>query len=673
MPEIRPTVTKAARRQWLLPAGLVLALAAPVAIRAADTAPRAQSRPAPETDIRPGAAADPAEARPEQPADTKVVLDGRKYDLARRRDLDAFVKDVKHLRSLSKDAKAAKKDEADDEDADATTPPAQAHKVGRDWGAAKVRHGLKALEKIAVSLQAGKSVSPRAIHEIQEIAWAVESNFHPPYFWRTRMELLDLLYRTRGLMLNASGRGNREKPAADLSIYSVSDLSKVDPKPSSFWSPPPAIPAVDLYRGCGRKTVPDFSETTFSYAAPHKSYGLHPSFEVEAGGKRWKVKFGEERSSGPFACRVFGALGYPVETVDYLSQVRVHWDRRILTDFNARKLSTLKVTFLGIPVVVYHDNPHHDPFDFIKAAILKDGSHIDARQLRANLLPGAGRKRGNKWPEQVPGLYDRKFEAKIDTLVMGAASITPKDSDDGVEIGSWDYSNLGHSEMREVRGMAVLDAWLDNWDVRWGNNRLKIVEEDGGSYRLVHCVTDLGALFGNSGGMVHISRGRWKKGLYQNEPNDYEWAFTHPQPEWAETAPIRGYMPDSKNKAFYEMNIDDARWMARHIAQLSEEQIKAALIGAGYDAVEARLLLEKMVARRDQMVKDFGLSAEIPPLRPRGVDKRLSYDPETDGSFVATLPSGEKVVARSSGEFTLRNGRLTASNATLRGELQTRR
>ena len=72
---------------------------------------------------------------------------------------------------------------------------------------------------------------------------------------------------------------------------------------------------------------------------------------------------------------------------------------------------------------------------------------------------------------------------------------------------------------------------------------------------------------------------------------------------------------------------------ATYSPQFTENQIKSALIGAGYEAPRARLILEKLVTRRDKMIQDFGLSGEIKPLRAHAVDKRFSYDPRSDGPF----------------------------------------
>jgi len=613
--------------------------------------------------------------------DATATLNGHRFDLSNAENVAAFVQEVKRLRSLSKEEKAeskAEKKAGKEAEAGATQDvdpgvekdqapvrKAATGKSERDWSPKKVRNGLKALEQIAEKMQSGEVKPVPAIPMIQEIAWAVESNFVTPYFWRSRLELADLLIHGRDMTLNASGRGNASNPASNLATYSAPDLSKIDPKPSTFWSPPGRIADKDLYVGSGRTEIPDFAGSICTYSGPHKGYGVHPSFEVEWRGEQWKVKFGEERSSGPFGSRIYSALGYPTEMQDYTPEVKIRWDRRILSEFNSRQVNEMRITLLKLPVSTVRSDPYSDPFDYIRYAVMKDGSRADAKSLRAGLFPHRNGKPARRHPETDPAAYDGAFEIRIDYLVMNDASISSKEkSSDSKEIGFWDYNSLGHPELRELRGLAILDAWLDNWDVRWGNNRLNLTRAKDGTYRLEHVVSDMGSLFGNSSGMVRQVHGKWKQGLYDNEPNDYVWSFTHSQPAGKTTAPIRDYMPDSRIDPFYEMNLDDARWMARQIAQLSEEQLKAALIGSGFDASTARLLVEKLVARRDAMIRDFRLDGEIALLRPKGVDKHLSYNPETDGPFAAIRPGGEKCVARTDGETVLVKGELRTVKIT---------
>jgi len=87
--------------------------------------------------------------------------------------------------------------------------------------------------------------------------------------------------------------------------------------------------------------------------------------------------------------------------------------------------------------------------------------------------------------------------------------------------------------------------------------------------------------------------------------------------------------------------------MARLIGQLTENQLRAALIASGYDNAEARLYLEKLIGRRDGMILDLRLQDEIPLLRPALLNHDFSYNPAMDGPFSANV-NGTTIVARNS-------------------------
>ncbi len=560
---------------------------------------------------------------------------------------------------VSKPQKSDEIDEADisETDKDGSTDDSATTKGGRDWSSKKVKNGLKALQSITESMQSDKLDAVTGTHEIQEISWAVESNFIPQYAWRKNLDLGDFVLNARNLLLNGCGRGNSDIPACNLQAYNVRDLSTVDPQPSFFWSRPNSISDKDLYTPYDRKANPDFGDSICKYSSPHKGNGAHPSFEVEWHDSKWKVKFDEEQSSGPFASRIFWALGFPVDVYDFANIVKVRWDKRILTKFNSRKPNSMQIKLAHIPITTLKANKYYDPFNYIGYAVLKDGSRLTSEQLRKNCFPVAGGKKMPARPELNHSLYDNKFANKIDYVVLTNASVTTKEPAEGVEeLGYWDYNSLNHANLREVRGMAVLNAWLENWDTRWANNRLYITDTKDGGVQLKQVVSDLGALFGNSSGMVRRVNGKLKINVYENEPNDFPWTFTHPQDSGMTTVPFHDYMPDTRTDPFHEINIDDARWMARLIAQITEPQIKAALIGAGYEAPRARLILEKLVERRDKMIQDLGLSSEIKPLRTTAVDRKFSYDPRADGPFDVTIVSGEKVAARNTGKYVIRHG-----------------
>ena len=112
---------------------------------------------------------------------------------------------------------------------------------------------------------------------------------------------------------------------------------------------------------------------------------------------------------------------------------------------------------------------------------------------------------------------------------------------------------------------------------------------------------------------------------------------------WPTTGPLSG---DGGSGMVAGRNLQpDARWMARMIGQFTEDQIIQGLIAAGWDSAEVRLLTEKLVSRRDQMIKDLELADEIPLLRPAGARRKFSYDPNTDGPIVAILADDRKIPA----------------------------
>jgi hypothetical protein len=64
------------------------------------------------------------------------------------------------------------------------------------------------------------------------------------------------------------------------------------------------------------------------------------------------------------------------------------------------------------------------------------------------------------------------------------------------------------------------------------------------------------------------------------------------------------------------MTVDDARWMARLIGQFTEQQIIDALEASGFTPSEVQIYADKLVSRRDHLIRDLQLTKEIALLRP---------------------------------------------------------
>jgi hypothetical protein len=170
--------------------------------------------------------------------------------------------------------------------------------------------------------------------------------------------------------------------------------------------------------------------------------------------------------------------------------------------------------------------------------------------------------------------------------------------------------------------------------------------------QLKHFFSDLGGGMGSGTGLFS-PRGE--------NPNDFSWTFTSPEifrGRGRMTTPFRiqHFKPTVPTPAFAAMTADDARWMARLIGQLTENQLRAALIASGYDNAEARLYLEKLLSRRDQMIRDLRLQDEIPLLRSTPSNPKFSYNPASDGRFSASV-NGNTITARQS-TATIVHGRI---------------
>lgn len=451
------------------------------------------------------------------------------------------------------------------------------------------RRGLQEVVRLASAALASRDGEERARldRDLRETAVAIHNLDRPTIPRRFDTVMLPVFLHQ---LCRPIGVG--EKPAVNLQA-GPKDLSLCDPLPSSFWTRPADIAGENLAVGFGRTEAPRYGQV-FQYAAAKETSGMNPGFEVEWHGERVKLKFGEV-SSEPFVARIFWAMGFHVDATDYAPGVKVAYDRRIFTEFNSRQPVRTTFTALGFIPVYTMDLQHRaDPFRYVAKAVLRDGREWSGSELRSHLLAST-----NFAPEA---------EAQIDYLVTAPANTQVKDAR-AKTIGPWDYGQLDHADLRELRGAGLLAAWVGFYDCRFDNTKLRLV----GSKRhaeLVHYFSDLGGGLGRTTGFLS-----W----HGENVNAFPWTFTAPPleqgpHELARPLRIVGYKPVVRNAAFAAMTIDDARWMARLIGQLRVEQIRAALQASGYDAATVDLYVRKLISRRNKMMIDLGVAGECPPL-----------------------------------------------------------
>jgi hypothetical protein len=480
--------------------------------------------------------------------------------------------------------------------------------------------------------------------EILEIASAIANNHRSPV--PSYVGLPDFPFRLAAALSNPVAKGY--KPAANVVLgEGTSDLSHADPPQSTYWRRPASISAMDLYAGFGRTQLPCFDNCLWSYAGPKKS-GRNAGCELACGSQRIKVKFGETHSE-PFISRIFHALGYNVDAADFAPQLRMRYDRRFFRELNPRPEMKMSIGVFFIPIYTFHFEQTYDPFDFIDHAVLKSGKTISGAELKKLVLQSPTRTHGPFEAEN----FRPEGEAEIEYLVTTAANIQVESSGSH-NIGPWDFDGLGREDLRELRGAGVLAAWLGWWDSRYENTRVRLVKTSRGR-ELRRFFTDLGGGLGLAAGTFRHS---------SEEPNDFKWSFTcgraaHRIGKETWHFEITGFEPITETTAFKEITLDDARWMGRLIGQLTEEQIISALIAAGFGSAEVRIYTEKLIARRDQLVRDLQLADELPLLRPHGCNRQITYDPMIEGPVRIQMRTGAEIQAPI-GVNVLRNGRVQA-------------
>jgi hypothetical protein len=591
----------------------------------------------------PGPVLGAAESRPigRSAPGQRIALLGERHDLQRERDLQRLLTDLDARMAESEAAqnawKAGRKSRRAGRKMEDLAPgelrlhfhPPEEVLFKRELHAlAEIRSRIEML----ASSPEDATVEP-TLREIQELAAALENYRRPPV---PRLNLFTVTALGLDFLDNSIGGGRRPAPNVPLNEDA---RQPADPPPSMFWTPGRPIATHNLHAGFGREELPDWPAVVWEYDQPKTSAGGNPGFEIRHGRTKAKLKFAETTSE-PFTARIFHALGFHADVTDHVRQLRVRYDRRMLREFNLRREVILRFRLLGPPLYSLDLQREFDPLDSVETAVLKDGRRLDVAELRGNLYRDPARTA----PHDDPANFNPDFEARIDHLVLAPANFQP-DDDETRSVGRWDYAQLDHRHLRELRGAGLLAAWLGWFDCRFDNTSLRVrASADGGS--------ELRAFFSDLGG--GLGRTDRAFGWRMESPNDFPWEFTRPpvyRGPGRMTTPLRvvRFHTITDNAAFREMTDADARWMAGRIARLTREQLLGALIASGFDAAETRLYLAKLISRRDKLISDLGLVETHGLLGPETPGREFNFDPRTD-EVPFVIINGREVRPRAGGQ-----------------------
>lgn len=163
--------------------------------------------------------------------------------------------------------------------------------------------------------------------------------------------------------------------------------------------------------------------------------------------------------------------------------------------------------------------------------------------------------------------------------------------EDVKRLDPWSWTNNTFSGTKEFQGMVVLMSLLNNWDLKDDNNRILYVPAGAnGQPELQYIISDLGATFGKTGGVISHNR---------NAPEDFvKSKFV----EGVEGSKVRFAYGGKNAGLFKNISVEQTKWIGSLLSQLSDQQIGDAFRAANYSAEEIEVLTRAVRARIDQLV-----------------------------------------------------------------------
>lgn len=190
-------------------------------------------------------------------------------------------------------------------------------------------------------------------------------------------------------------------------------------------------------------------------------------------------------------------------------------------------------------------------------------------------IKGAPKPRKDVKRCEDDGFADVRFEARPDNVKRGDV---------------WEWKGNPFAGTKELNGLAVLMALLNNWDLKTSNNKILLVRKEDGSTEQHYIISDLGATFGKTGGPISHSR---------NEPEKYvKTKFV----ERVKGDRLEFAYSGKQGELLEHVTVEQAKWIGGLLAQLSDQQLQDAFRAANFEPEEIQMLTAAVKARINQLV-----------------------------------------------------------------------
>ncbi|HEX8183497.1 MAG TPA: hypothetical protein VF747_02060, partial [Blastocatellia bacterium] len=174
--------------------------------------------------------------------------------------------------------------------------------------------------------------------------------------------------------------------------------------------------------------------------------------------------------------------------------------------------------------------------------------------------------------------------------------------DDGMkELGVWSWHSNPFMGSRELQGLKVLMALINNWDLKEVNNKISRPNKESGGDRSqrVYYVADLGGTLGSTGSFFRKIPGfgsapAGTKGV----PEDYaNQVFI----DGVQGGNVIFHYEGKDPKALEGITVENARWMGNLLGRLSDKQLSDAFRAGGFSESETSIYVRAMRKRIDEL------------------------------------------------------------------------
>jgi hypothetical protein len=347
----------------------------------------------------------------------------------------------------------------------------------------------------------------------------------------------------------------------DLSPYLLKFTRTADDglpaESDAFWK----SPAAPLHEAFERQWKAAGVDPGFSWLRLDKLEGKGSVAKVHAddlrNGERWLIKWGDEIHSDPVASRIFASLGFNVDFPFH----RGAGELRLLLGRQGKQKRTVRqlVNFI------------YNSYKINLSPFIRQVRVVTDEMIRVE-----------------PLLRGREGETY---LTFTGLALEPRPSSE-TRLGPFMPDLAQNRTKRSVRGALLAEIWIGNWDTKTDNTLLALTPEG-----LKASYSDLGVSLG-------VRIGKFPRDLKGGLVNELGWDVLTDDGQELRFLARMNHIPE----AWRETTWSDLAWMAKQIARIGPDDLRAMLSHSGWPQEVRELYFHKLAERRRQILKAFQVS-----------------------------------------------------------------